>query len=102
MFGWLRRWWHGTEDIEDSASWYSPVARPYAVGPGAPVSAVNPHPPVPPVQMPAVGSDGRWGTRDHDRPYVYGTAAYKRAEARSLCGGCGSACTWPRCIDLTD
>lgn len=32
--------------------WYGPVARPYEVGPGAPVSAMNPAPPTPGVPPP--------------------------------------------------
>lgn len=92
MFGWLRRVF--AREV-DRAAWH----RPYEVGPCAPVSATNPHPPVPPVQMPAVGPDGRWGTRDQDYPYIYGTAAYKRAEARKVCDAhCLGGCTWPRCL----
>ncbi len=34
-------------------AWYQqPIARPYEVGPGAPVSALNPHPPMPGAPMP--------------------------------------------------
>lgn len=35
-----------------TGGWYAPVARPYEVGPGAPVSAMNPLPPPPPVGYP--------------------------------------------------
>lgn len=48
-----------------TSGWYGPVARPYEVGPGAPVGGMNPHPPTPGVA---------YHPMDPLRPY--GTAAY--------------------------
>jgi len=48
---WFAVWLYNTFTFEKHttrAAWYGPVAYPYEVGPGAPVSASNPAPPIPP------------------------------------------------------
>lgn len=44
--------------VATQGAWYGPVARPYEVGPGAPVSAMNPHPPTRPVATPLLRPEG--------------------------------------------
>ena len=53
---WACVWFYNTFTFERQPparrAWYGPVAYPYVVGPGAPVSASNPAPPTPPVATP--------------------------------------------------
>lgn len=78
MFGWLRR----RRRVVHRA-WYGPVCKPYAVGPGAPVGPMNPHPPVPAVDPGALGPLRPSGVaRWEPPPYVNGTYAQKRAAAK--------------------
>jgi hypothetical protein len=51
-------------------AWYGPVARPYEVGPGAPVSAMNPHPPTPAVPPPVWRPQGvaTWADPSEAKP----------------------------------